>query len=758
MSPTHRTALTWSGLVTVPLLVAGLLAWTFGHGLDSQGSAIAAVVNNDQPVTINGTLVPLGRQLAQTLVHGDDKRYRWVLTDDTDARRGLQDGDYAAVVTIPAEFSRRTTSAATTKQPFTASQGVISVTTSRDAAVADALISKDVADAATAATADQVEQAYLDKIYVGFTTLHGKIGDAATGARKIADGTDQAGDGSRQLVTGTGRLAGGLGTLAKGAGQADAGAKSLDAGAQRLKTGTARLASGATTLSSGTHQLAGGATQLSTGLDTLRTQTAEFPTQTRQLADGAQEVADGNAQLADKVVPMADKVLTALDAIPDLTQQAGKLQELTTSCHLPVTSSNATGTATAPAGSPTLPTDFCNQLAGVTARVQTAASTVDAKKADTRDQTAQLRDGVLRLKDGSAQVADGAQQLAQAAPALASGIAQAADAGRQLATGAKNAAAGATRLAGAATQVATGTTTLATGASSLATGVDRLRSGSTDAATGARKLQSGAGQLASGLSSVERGAGNLAEGLGSSQGQVPTYTAEERDHLKQIAASPAYAQDTGDDTVSRVTGSLFVVLALWVGAMATVLARRAVPTETLTSRASTLVLVARGILPGIAAATASSVALGLGLAIYLQVGVDRLVPVTLATVAAGTAFAVVNQGLAATLGRPGRLAGLGVLVLTAAVGVLATTPTAVKNLDAALPTHHAITAIRTAAIDGAGLGPALLQLLAWAFVGIGATIYVIERRRSVSRRMLRPEPLRDAHDWLPSAAPSTPDA
>ena len=84
------------------------------------------MVNNDQPVTVNNQLIPLGRQLAGNLVHGSDSNYGWVLTDAQDASDGLSDGTYSAVVTIPSDFSAKATSTAGT-DPLAAGQADVQV-------------------------------------------------------------------------------------------------------------------------------------------------------------------------------------------------------------------------------------------------------------------------------------------------------------------------------------------------------------------------------------------------------------------------------------------------------------------------------------------------------------------------------------------------------------------------------------------------------------------------------------------------------
>ena len=114
MKISHRL---WTllGLLLVPLVVAGGFLWATWD-FDSRLERVeAAVVNNDEPVRVNGQLAPLGRQLAGELVEGpEEENFRWTLTDNADAADGLAAGRYAAVVTIPADFSARATSFART--------------------------------------------------------------------------------------------------------------------------------------------------------------------------------------------------------------------------------------------------------------------------------------------------------------------------------------------------------------------------------------------------------------------------------------------------------------------------------------------------------------------------------------------------------------------------------------------------------------------------------------------------------------------
>jgi len=403
---------TWTGLIAVPVLIMGLLTWALWSPDSDHGTATAAVVNNDAPVTVNGQLIPLGRQLTGDLTHSSDSAYKWVLTDSSDAASGLDNGTYAAVVTIPKDFSARATSAASGK-PLDASRAVVDIKTSASSGVVDPALSQRIADGTQQTLNNQIVETYLDNIYVGFSTIHGQINQAADGAGQLADGT-------RQLVP----------------------------GAQQVADGAAKLASG-------TAQLATGSAQLSSGLSQAQQQTAQLPALTKQLADGAEQVAQGNEKLAGTIVPLANRIIAAIDALPSAAAAAAEVQKLADQC---------SGDA-----------QFCDNLKQAAARVTADADQIDGAKAAIRAQAVQVRDGIQALATGARQVANGNAQLAKQSGTLAAGIATAADGARQLDTGVQQANSGAQQLADGARQVSDGTGKVNDGAQQLSSSLDKGR-------------------------------------------------------------------------------------------------------------------------------------------------------------------------------------------------------------------------------------------------------------------------------------------
>ncbi|SNR41766.1 putative membrane protein [Haloechinothrix alba] len=431
---------TWAGLVVIPVLVLGLLTWAFAAPHGEHDDARAAVVNNDEPVEIDGQMMPIGRELAAKLTQDDDPGgYSWVLTDAEDARSGVDDGSYVASVTIPETFSAHATSTAN-EDPMEATRALLEIEVSDSAGLADPQASKRSAEEQVDELNREVVQSQLEQIYGAFTEMHDQLGEAV--------------DGAFELAGGAGELAGGAEDLAGGAGELNRAAQELAGGAEELAAGTGELSAGAG--------------ELADGLGEARDETARLPELTRKLAEGAREVAKGNRQIADTVAPLADRVIDAVDALPSAKETADKLGRMAERC------ADEGGEA-----------EFCEQLTSLSEQVSEHAAAIDGATSRVRDAAVQAKEAVTGLADGAEQVADGNERLADEMPGLTAGIAEAAD--------------GADELHSGIVELDSGAAELATGARGLAGGTSRLSGGAAELAGGADDVHGGTEQLASEL-------------------------------------------------------------------------------------------------------------------------------------------------------------------------------------------------------------------------------------------------------------------
>lgn len=426
----------------VPLFYGALYIWA---NLDPTGrldNVQAAVVNEDEMIEVAGQdgekqPVAVGRELAANLI-GDDSRnnYDWLLTDAADARAGLADGTYKAVLTIPKDLSKAATS--TSGDPSAAVQGRLDLKTNDAVNFVNGQIADRILDAAKSSLNAQVTETYLGNLYLGFTDIKASLEEAADGAGQLADGAGELTDGANQLSDGTAQLADGATTLADG---------------------TRRLATGANQLDDGVGQLAG-------GLGELEDRTAPLPGQTERLADGAEQVATGVAGFDRIVQQVAGAISGSTD---EIDQRLGTLEQ----------SLRDAATTCRESGAPAAQ---CSDLDAAADSAATARTQLDGLVG----QAGTIGEQSAALSRGARQVADGNRELADNVPALVGAIGDASD--------------GADRLRSGTSQLADGADDAATGADRLADGAGQLTDGANQLADGASALRDGALELQSGLS------------------------------------------------------------------------------------------------------------------------------------------------------------------------------------------------------------------------------------------------------------------
>ena len=735
-----RRRVTWLsllGLVLVPLLVAGGFLWATWNSDTRLDRVQAAIVNEDEPVRLDGQLVPLGRQLAGGLVTGgdsDDDNFSWLLTDAADAASGLADGRYAAVVTIPEEFSARATSFSKT-EASQISPAEISVQTSQIRGIADTVVGQSIAAAATSALNTSLTEQYLDNIYVGFNETGEQFRTVARAAGDLADGTEKLSDGITQTSTGAAELADGLGQL-------DRGAEQLSSGAGQLSTGVG---------------------QLSTGLDKLADGTAQLPAQTRKLADGVQETAEGAGELADGAKKLsrglsefADGTTANENGTQEFAAGAEKFSDGLTGYTSGVSELNGglkqyrQGIAAlAENGLPACPADVPEAVcpvfqAGVQAGATAAVQGLDQPKGEG------LLAGAQKLADNSPTIAEGGAGLADGAGRLSSGARKLDRGAKQLANGATGLSSGARQLAGGLDQLADGTDQLADGlkplargirssadgASQLATGASQLSSGTQDLTTGTGQSATGAEQLSDGLTKLSDGgvkladgSQKLADGLTKGAEQVPSYDKSTRTKLAEVVATPVTSERPTSLFADIANTTFLAAIALWLGGLASYIVLRAVPSSVLTSMKASWRLATEALLPAAGIAAVQAVALTAVLQVLLELNVGqaaRLLPFLLL---AGVAFAAVNQALVAWLGGVGRFVSVALLVLAAAAAITSATPALLDVVTPFLPVTPALEGARAIVSDGTGVLGAVGLLLAWLVVGAAAAVLAVARRR-----------------------------
>ncbi|WP_303323354.1 YhgE/Pip domain-containing protein [Actinomyces radicidentis] len=506
-------------VILVPALAGVMVVTAATSGTAQAASVPAAVVNLDGTgaTTSDGTALPAGRLLVGRLTNPDEalteksstgattSTLDYSVVDEDAAKKGLEDGTYDVVVTIPKGFSE----AIVKTLDGTPTQASVQVQTNDAGSSSIGSVSSDIVSAAADSLGTTVSVAYLNGSLTAMTTLHDKLGEASDGATALAsgaaaldDGIDSADDGAQQLSTGADSLADGLAQLESGAATLSSGTSTADSGANTLATGASTLASGAQTAASGVSRLDSGAAQLDSGASALATGAST-------LSDGVSSYAGGVAQARDGLTTVQPGQTQSLDdgaaaLAQGVSQYTGGVQTVYDGMTQPQTKD---GTSLV---------DGADAVADGLEQLDAATSTVDTTK---------LAKAATAASDLSAFLGD-AQQVQQAASALCQDAAN--DANLAAACKALDDA-----LAGSdvQNQVKTASTDLSTAATQMQALTELLQKNPTtgtstmnDLATGARSVSNGVNQVSSGIKTnllgsnatqLNNGAAAISKGLGT---------------------------------------------------------------------------------------------------------------------------------------------------------------------------------------------------------------------------------------------------
>lgn len=757
--------ITWrtvSGLLLVPLTVAGVLLWGLWNPGDRLETVTAAVVNLDEPAEMDGQPVPLGRMLAGELIgepdagaddeeatggegtttpsgsssssasppeesasgaageSGDEERqnFNWVLTDEEDAASGLDDGRYATAVTIPENFSRTATSMST--DPERAERATIDIETSERGRLIDSALSNIVTQTAMGVLNEQLGSQFVGGVFVGMTELGSGIGDAADGAEELAEGGSQLADGAEELADGTGQLAQGAGELASGADGLASGTNELAGGAGALASGADGLADGAGAAAGGAEELAQGARDSADGAEALAEGAADLAEGVEGLAEGARGAADGSALLADGVEEYTGGVGDVVSQIEGVNDRA---QEYLNQLYADIQND------VIEISDPDAKQAALDEIASRAEQLAEAGGELAAA----REAGDELASGARESANGSAELASGLEEFSGGLRTYAVQTGEYAEGAGQLAAGVGDVASGVSELSGGAAELAGASSQLAGGAGALAQGAGALSQGTSELAAQTPELAEGTSELAEGARGAAAGAGELSSGLDEAAAGIPDYSEATRDRLAETAVQPVEARGAGDALFNAAGVPLFAGIALWAGGLAAFLVLTPLWRRTREAALGIGTITLRSIAPALGLGALQGAIAGIVLPIVLGYDFSQGLAFAGLGLAAGIAFALLNQGLAALFGGIGRFVSLVLLVVGFAVGIVSTAPGPLLAFGDATPIGAAFSGFGAVATGASGAGTAVFLLILWAFAGAALTGFAVIRHRRTTR-------------------------
>lgn len=270
-----------------------------------------AVVNKDQPVSYQGKTLNIGKELTEQLAEDGSLDFHFV--DSEAARRGLKDGTYYMVITIPENFSAN----AATLTDAKPEQMELLYDTNPGTNYIASKMSETAGNKIQSSVREEVTKTYAQSVFDQILEVGDGMSQAADGSGKLQDGAAQLENGNNTISenlklladsslafrSGSTVLTEGLQQYTEGVAAIRDGSLALDDGAAQLENGMEQLAGRAPALTEGVQQLSDGADALKAGIgsaergiDSLSAGAASVDASMEELNQGLSQL---NASAAD---------------------------------------------------------------------------------------------------------------------------------------------------------------------------------------------------------------------------------------------------------------------------------------------------------------------------------------------------------------------------------------------------------------------------------------------------------------------------
>ena len=265
-----------------------------------------AVVNNDKEASYNGNSMSIGKDMVSNLKENKTLDFHFV--DEEEGKKGLENGDYYMVVTLPSDLSEKAAFILTNHPE----QMQIDYQTSSGHSFIASKMSDSAMTQLKQSVSTNVTETYTKALFNKMVDLKDGMSQAASGSEKLTDGANQLVAGSQILTTNLHSLADSSLTFSNGTEQFTKGLSSYVSGVEKLHLGLGNFNSGLVTytgavsqldsglgqLSSKSPELVGGINQLYTGVEAYTGGVSQLNTALNQFSSGVSAYTNGVGNLA----------------------------------------------------------------------------------------------------------------------------------------------------------------------------------------------------------------------------------------------------------------------------------------------------------------------------------------------------------------------------------------------------------------------------------------------------------------------------
>ena len=271
-----------------------------------------AVVNNDKEVSYNGNSMSIGKDMVSNLKENKTLDFHFV--DEDEGKKGLEDGDYYMVVTLPSDLSEKAASILTDHPE----QMQIDYQTSSGHSFIASKMSDSAMTQLKQSVSTNVTETYTKALFNKMVDLKDGMSQAASGSEKLTDGANQLVAGSQTLTTNLHSLADSSLTFSNGTEQFTKGLSSYVSGVEQLHLGLGNFNSGLVTYT-------GAVSQLDSGLGQLYSKSPELIRGINQLYTGVGSYTGGVSQLNAGLNQFSSGVSAYTNGVGSLSTGANQL-------------------------------------------------------------------------------------------------------------------------------------------------------------------------------------------------------------------------------------------------------------------------------------------------------------------------------------------------------------------------------------------------------------------------------------------------
>ena len=271
-----------------------------------------AVVNNDKEASYNGNSMSIGKDMVSNLEQNKSLDFHFV--DEEEGKKGLENGDYFMVVTLPSDLSEKASSILTDHPE----QMQIDYQTSSGHSFIASKMSDSAMTQLKQSVSTNVTETYTKAFFNKMVDLKDGMSQAASGSEKLTDGANQLVAGSQTLTTNLHSLADSSLTFSNGTEQFTKGLSSYVSGVEQLHLGLGNFNSGLVTYT-------GAVSQLDSGLGQLSSKSPELVGGINQLYTGVESYTGGVSQLNAGLNQFSSGVSAYTNGVGSLATGANQL-------------------------------------------------------------------------------------------------------------------------------------------------------------------------------------------------------------------------------------------------------------------------------------------------------------------------------------------------------------------------------------------------------------------------------------------------